>query len=336
MRQTIQFQRVSLFRRICSIIFDGIIAVCLFVLLFACVGQPIVSRATPYNEIYEKYNNYLVETNLFIYYVENDAVSVVSTDHDKNINNFCLYLEQNGKEVYYKDDKQSFNFERYYQLKYEKSNINPSLEGEPLFIYNEENDSFKDNIYVIDQEGNFTSEVNTELSSQVRDFYQEIVNDLASDILEFEQVKEYTQKLTALTLLMFFISIIPTILVIYLLIPLLNKDGTTIGKKMLQMRLIDSKSGKNARKFQLFIRFIFFSLINVALGIFTYGISIFVSILMMFFNKQRQTIHDVIAGTIIVCNNFAEQDKVSKEDIILISYDDGITEEDKGEEGNEQ
>ena len=56
MRQTIQFQRVSLFRRICSIIFDGIIAVCLFVLLFACLGQPIVSSTTSYEETYTKYN----------------------------------------------------------------------------------------------------------------------------------------------------------------------------------------------------------------------------------------------------------------------------------------
>ena len=56
MKQTIKFQRVSLFRRICSIIFDGIIAVCLFVVLLACVSQPIITETTNYNQIYEKYN----------------------------------------------------------------------------------------------------------------------------------------------------------------------------------------------------------------------------------------------------------------------------------------
>ena len=125
---------------------------------------------------------------------------------------------------------------------------------------------------------------------------------------------------------MFFIAIIPTVLVIYLLIPLLNKDGTTIGKKMLQMRVIDSKTGKNASKFQLLIRFTFFALINVVLGYFTYSISIFISILMMFFNKQRQTIHDVVSSTMIVCNSFGEQEKVNEEDVIKITYDDGIEE----------
>lgn len=324
MRQTIKFQRVSLFRRICSIIFDGIIAVCLFVLLFACVGEPIVSGTTSYNETYKKYNDELVATNLYIYYEENDAVSIISNDHNKRLNDFCVYLINNNIDIKYKDDETSFSNERLYQLKYEKSNINPSLEEEPLFIYNEENDSFDDNIYVIDKDNNITSEVDNEKSARVRTFYQEIVNDLAEEILNLENVKGYTQKLTALTLLMFFIAIIPTILIIYLVIPLINKDGTTIGKKMLQMRVIDAKNGKNCSKFQLFIRFTFFTLIGVLLGIFTYGISIFISILMMFFNKQRQTIHDVISQTMVVCNSFGEQDKVNEEDVIIITYDDGI------------
>ena len=97
MKQTIKFQRVSLFRRICSILFDGIIAVCLFVLLFACVGQPIVSSVTNYNETYKKYNNELVATNLYVYYEENDAVSVISNNHNKKINDFCIYLKNNNK-----------------------------------------------------------------------------------------------------------------------------------------------------------------------------------------------------------------------------------------------
>ena len=105
---------------------------------------------------------------------------------------------------------------------------------------------------------------------------------------------------------------------------MLIKDGTTMGKKMLQMRVIDAKTGKDATKFQLFMRFVFFTLINVMLGIFTYGLSIFASIIMMFINKNRQTIHDVIAGTIVVCSNFGEREKVEQNEIIEITFDDGI------------
>ena len=327
MRQTIQFQRVSLFRRICSIIFDGIIAVCLFVLLFACLGQPIVSSTTSYEETYTKYNEELTKTNLYIYYEENEAVSVISNDHNNRLINFCVYLEETGNKVVYKDDENSFSKERFYQLKYDQSDINPELEGDPLFIYDRDNDSYMDNIYVIDKDGNITTEVDNDKSVKVRTFYQEIVNDLAEEVLSLDKIKEYTQKLTALTMLMFFIAIIPTVLIIYLLIPMINRDGTTIGKKMLQMRVINSKNGQNVTKLQTFIRFTFFTLINVALGILTYGLSIIVSIFMMFIYKTRQTIHDVIASTMVVCNSFGEQEKVSKEDIILISYDDGIKEE---------
>ena len=179
MKQSIKFQRVSLFRRICSIIFDGIIAVSLFVLIFAFASQPIVSNSTDYDQIYEKYNNKLAESSLYVYYEENQAVSVISSNHDENLNKFCVYLEENDVKVYYKEDKTPFNFERYYQLKYEVSNINPEYEGEPLFIYNEESDSFIDNVYEMDSNNNLTSVVDTTKSSNVRSFYQGIVDDLS-------------------------------------------------------------------------------------------------------------------------------------------------------------
>ena len=36
----------------------------------------------------------------------------------------------------------------------------------------------------------------------------------------------------------------------------------------------------------------------------------------------------------VVCNSFSEQDKINEEDVILITYDDGIK-EDMEEENNE-
>ena len=317
MKQTIKFQRVSLFRRICSIIFDGIIAVCLFVILFAFVSQPIISSTTSYDETYEKYNNELVSTHLYLYYEENQAVSLISGNYDK-------YLLE-----FYNDNDFNYDYEDYYELKYEKSNINPSLDSKevPLFIYDEDNDTFLENVYVLDKDGNFTSEIDEEKKIKVNEFYKNLLNELNAKILNQEKILEYTQKLTALTMLMFFIAIIPTIIILYLLIPLLIKDGTTMGKKMLQMRVIDAKSGKDASKFQLLIRFVFFALINVVLGIFTYGLTIVFSIIMMFIFKTRQTLHDLVSGTMVVCNSFSESEKISQNEIIEITFDDGRKEE---------
>lgn len=312
MKQTIRFQRVSLFRRICSIIFDGIIAICLFVLLLACVSQPIISSATEYDQTYEKYNQELIDTNLFIYYEENQAVSLISTNYDKNILKFIEYVENNDL-VFKIEEDITFNYESYYKMKYDVSNINPEYKEEPTFIYDEENDWFIDN-----------SE-----SENVKVFYQTLVTDLGNEILEQDTILGYTQKLTAYTMLMFFIAIIPTILILYLVVPLVNRDGSTIGKIMLQMRIIDGKTGKKANKFQLFIRFIFFALIDIVLGIFTYGLTIFISIIMIFIYKTRQSVHDVIAGTIVVRNTYSEQDKIEDKEIISITYDDGVIDEDE-------
>lgn len=311
MKQTIKFQRVSLFRRICSIIFDGIIAVCLFVVLLACVSQPIITETTDYNQIYEKYNEELMSTHLYLYYEENDAVSLISSNFDDKLTKF------------YNEEKLGYTSEDYYKVKYLVSDINPENEGDILFIYNKDTDVFTENIYKVDQDGNFTTEIDSQKQALVKTFYQEHVNKLAQEVLNQEVVLGYTQKLTAYTILMFLIAVIPAILILYLLVPMLIKDGTTMGKKMLQMRVIDAKTGKDATKFQQFIRFVFFALINVMLGIFTYGLSIFVSIIMIFMSKNRQTIHDVIAGTFVVCSNFGEREKVDQNEIIEITFDDG-------------
>lgn len=311
MKQTIKFQRVSLFRRICSIIFDGIIAVCLFVVLLACVSQPIITETTDYNQIYEKYNEELMSTHLYLYYEENDAVSLISSNFDDKLTKF------------YNEEKLGYTSEDYYKVKYLVSDIYPENEGDILFIYNKDTDVFTENIYKVDQDGNFTTEIDSKKQALVKTFYQEHVNKLAQEVLNQEVVLGYTQKLTAYTILMFLIAVIPAILILYLLVPMLIKDGTTMGKKMLQMRVIDAKTGKDATKFQQFIRFVFFALINVMLGIFTYGLSIFVSIIMIFMSKNRQTIHDVIAGTFVVCSNFGEREKVDQNEIIEITFDDG-------------
>ena len=122
MKQTIKFQRVSLFRRICSIIFDGIIAVCLFVVLLACVSQPIITETTDYNQIYEKYNEELMSTHLYLYYEENDAVSLISSNFDDKLTKF------------YNEEKLGYTSEDYYKVKYLVSDINPEIEGDILFI----------------------------------------------------------------------------------------------------------------------------------------------------------------------------------------------------------
>ena len=135
-------------------------------------------------------------------------------------------------------------------------------------------------------------------------------------------------------MLFYILALIPSILIVYLLIPMLFKDGTTLGKKMLQMKIVDAKTGRNPTKFQLFVRFVFFAFLQIVLGIFTYGMIPVISIIIIFVNKKRQTVHDLIASTLIVCNNYSEESNRAKEDIIEIVYDDGITEENdnKGEE----
>ena len=329
MKQTIKFQRVSLFRRVCSIFFDFILCVSIFFVIQAFVVQPIFEKSTDYYEKYQRYNDILEETGLYIYYEEVDGVSIVNSNYDKHLQDF--YNSNYAKEL-------GYDSETYYKIKWENCDRNSLREPstEPLFIYSEdgENEYFTDNIYKVDTSGNYTTEIDSTKKEIVDKIYVDLVNEIVGKIQNIKEVKELTQKITAYTMLFYILALIPSILIVYLLIPMLFKDGTTLGKKMLQMKIVDAKTGRNPTKFQLFVRFVFFAFLQIVLGIFTYGMIPVISIIIIFVNKKRQTIHDLIASTLIVCNNYSEESNRAKEDIIEIVYDDGITEENdnKGEE----
>lgn len=317
MKQSFKFQRVSLFRRVCSIIFDAILCISIFFVLQAFVVQPIFESTTNYYQKYEEYCDVLEDTGLYIYYEEVDGVSIINSKFDERLTAF--YSSDYAKQL-------GYDAETYYKLKWENCDRYPYLEDKtPLFIYSEENgvEKFTDNIYKKDASGEFTTEIDTAKQEKVDAFYAQIVNSLIGELNKIEKIDKLTQEISAFTMLFYILALIPSIIVTYLVFPLVFKDGTTIGKKMLQMRIIDSKSGKNAKKLQLFIRFVYFAVIQIVLGILSYGMVNVISILMIFFNKKRQTIHDMISSTLIVCNSYGEKNEVSKEDVIEIVYDDG-------------
>lgn len=319
MKQTIKFQRVSLFRRICSIFFDFILCISVFFIIQALIVQPIFESTTDYYEKYQEYNEVLEDTGLYIYYEEVDGVSIVNMNYDEHLTDF--YNSEYAKEL-------GYDLSTYNKLKWENSDKNSEQNwpNEPLFIctIDGEKEIYKDNIYKLDEQGNFTTEIDTAKNDAVIKFYDDLVNKLVKEIQSIKKIEKLTQVVTAYTMLFYIIAFIPAVLITYLLFPMIFKDGTTLGKKMLQMRVIDSKSGKNPSKLQTFTRFVFFAFIQLALGLSTYGVIPVISIAMIIINKKRQTIHDLISSTLVVRNNYSENSNTQKEDIIEIEYDDGI------------
>jgi uncharacterized RDD family membrane protein YckC len=70
-----------------------------------------------------------------------------------------------------------------------------------------------------------------------------------------------------------------------------NKKGATPGKLLLKCKVVDEKTGLNLSVKQSIIRFIMipFSILPVLIGLF-----------MIDFTKKRQSLHDKIAGTVVI------------------------------------
>jgi len=71
---------------------------------------------------------------------------------------------------------------------------------------------------------------------------------------------------------------------------LLSRSGQTPGKKAYEIKVVDAKTGKNLSFFRAFVRFVAFLLsATILLGLFV-----------QFFRKDNRTLHDLIAGSIVI------------------------------------
>lgn len=82
MVQSVKYQKSSLFRRICGVLFDAIILISAFFVILSVIVQPIITSATDYEKKYQEYCDELVSTNLYLYYEEINGVSMISSNYD--------------------------------------------------------------------------------------------------------------------------------------------------------------------------------------------------------------------------------------------------------------
>lgn len=77
------------------------------------------------------------------------------------------------------------------------------------------------------------------------------------------------------------------------------KEGTTPGHKVIGQKVIVYKTGQSATWGRMLLREVGAKLLLAILSFFTFGIPIIVDNLFIF-RKDRRTLHDLIAGTIVV------------------------------------
>ena len=159
-------------------------------------------------------------------------------------------------------------------------------------------------------------------------------------VFESEKFKNYKDgyiynlgdELNTIDIIKAYSSYFVSLVIFYLLIPMLSKKRQTLGKRILNLEVIDAKTGQNASKMQILIRFAAITLIEFFLSMILSGLlylPLLVSIIMMVITLNQSTIHDYISGTRvieIVDNVYINEEAINK-DFIDASFKEVESEE---------
>ena len=159
-------------------------------------------------------------------------------------------------------------------------------------------------------------------------------------VFESEKFKNYKDgyiynlgdELNTIDIIKAYSSYFVSLVIFYLLIPKLSKKRQTLGKRILNLEVIDAKTSQNASKMQILIRFAAITLIEFFLSMILSGLlylPLLVSIIMMVITLNQSTIHDYISGTrvIEVVDNVYMNEEAVNKDFIDASFKEVESEE---------
>ena len=171
------------------------------------------------------------------------------------------------------------------------------LESNEMYSFNEESGKY------VAKEG-----IDEEAS---RKFLRNKVGVAQKDLYYQDFYTEMNNKIKGSQLCIALIPFVVDLLVVYLLFPMIFKNGETLGKVTAKICLVN-KNGYSVTKPQVLFRFFAFafeiSLFTFVVGIgftslATLGIGVLILMFIALFDKKHRTLHDFIAGTLIVDTN---------------------------------
>lgn len=102
------------------------------------------------------------------------------------------------------------------------------------------------------------------------------------------------------------INIIISSAIFYLLIPILRKDGETIGYMIFKIGVCDARDDTKVKKFQIFIRYFVFTVFNFLIPLFIYTkwtyftlVPVFITCIMIMATHSNSGLHEYISKTYV-------------------------------------
>ena len=136
------------------------------------------------------------------------------------------------------------------------------------------------------------------------------------DIKAFKEDKEVIElenKIATISNIETISSITLSLAIFYIVLPLISKNGKTIGKKALGLK-IESLNNEPLKKTQVIIRGLSFVIIEFSLGLLTYGIIPLISLCLVIFSKKEISIHDRFSKTNVTLVPIYKKESIVKEE----------------------
>ncbi len=274
----IERKKASLNNRLAAACLDIFILMMGFILLNNFFVIPIFNLASDYNQVYDTYVQELVDSRIYKEDENNNVIFV--------LDNFTLDELTTYDEII----TYNYNLEEY-------STNGPSALEE---FKNSKTDMMKE-YFTYDQETDIYTP-NQDNESEILTFYSNAFNDLSSFLLvNNETLANAYSKLNFYNQIERFISILIVSVVLYIVIPLILKNGQTIGKKVLKVYVVEcDKEGLGLSTSKLLLREGTFVVVEVILSMFTYYIPLILSLIVLVATKNRVSLHDVISRTMVI------------------------------------
>lgn len=303
--------------RLVATLIDLLICFVLYTLLASFVINPIVSNSDDYKNSFEVYERTLCAYPTLIVKNENDQMTFYLTNQTYD----------NTKTQEYDN-----NFIAIY------NSCDPTGEQAKAYV---ESQKAQDKIFVYDEASNTCSLYKDENGKEVdaSNFYLNAQNAVFQYLHKY-LMKNNSEYNTSYTKVLNYTNgskyagIFVSLLIVFLLFPMIFKNGETLGKKIFSLRLGKiSDDVEPIKKWQVLVRFVVIAL-EVMGSLILYGIPLLVSMLMMMFTKNNFAIHDYAARTLVLDNKLIAREMNTTNNVIDAEANTVSTEE-KSEEKTE-
>lgn len=268
-KRLIEYSGVS--KRVFAFLIDILCTLLIAINLNNFVFSNLTKESLGTTVLEQKYKERLEDSHLYI--LKEDglcySIDIINYDNSMNEEEYILYLDTQLTLFYLDEDFECSNIEQYNELK--KNN-------EDIFKY--------DNIL-----NTYVYLENVDNEAKLKFYKDAVTYSIDKVLVNDEQVENYLNQIMRNGLISLSMSFMASMFIFFLIIPMINKNRSTIGKYMFKIGLIDINTKEILSRQQYTLRFIVLFL-ETTISLMCYGGVLLISFAFTIFTKNNSSLHD--------------------------------------------